>query len=89
MIYYQKKLFIHIPKTAGTSWREVLNQYAARPGVLNFMARRISQISPFVGQWIVYRWRTFEPHIPFSEAEILLPSEMLDACFKFCFVRNP
>jgi hypothetical protein len=91
MVYSKEKkfLFIHIPKTAGTSLREVLNQYAARPGVLNFMARRISRIFPVMGQGGLYRWRTFEPHVPFSEAEVFLPSEILNACFKFCFVRNP
>lgn len=91
MVYSRNKkfLFIHIPKTAGTSLREVLNRHAAGPGVGNFLARRIGWLFPALGQKMFYRWRTFEPHIHFSEAQGLLPPAELEACFKFCFVRNP
>jgi hypothetical protein len=91
MVYSRKKkfLFIHIPKTAGTSLREVLNRNAAGSGLLNFISRRITRWNPGLGQRFFYRWRTFEPHLHFSEAQDLLPSRELESCFKFCFVRNP
>ena len=69
--------------------REVLSRHAAGPGLLNFFSRRITRLHPGFGQRFFYRWRTYEPHIHFSEAEGLLPPCELESCFKFCFVRNP
>jgi hypothetical protein len=91
MVYSEKKkfVFIHIPKTAGTSLREVLNRHAAGPGLANFLSRRITRMSPALGRRMFYRWRTFEPHLRYSEVQDLLPAAELAACFKFCFVRNP
>jgi hypothetical protein len=81
----KKFLFIHVPKTAGTSIRTVLKPYrhknlyhlglfVSRP--LSFLAeRKLPRRLPFHGKAI--------------DAYERLPRDLFDELFKFAFVRNP
>lgn len=74
----KKFLFIHIPKTAGTSLRQVLDPYA----VTDFRA-----YSRGLEQYIAAK-RKFPPHFSYAGAAEALTVDLRNY-FKFTFVRNP
>lgn len=74
----KKFLFIHIPKTAGTSIKQVLQPY----GVTDYFG-----YSRGLEQYIQARGR-FPPHLSYVGAANLLTVD-LSSYYKFTFVRNP
>ena len=88
MIVSSKKkfIFIHIPKTAGTSLKIVLKKYGASKGILNFLVRRFHKngLAKFL-----YCLRTYDAHTSIKDLYKLIPTRCIQSYFKFCVVRNP
>ena len=76
-------LFIHVPRTGGTSIQEALEPFSTRvsTGRFNKMASKIG-----LRAW---NRRHFPVHTTFRSASKALPEEILQNFFKFAFVRNP
>ena len=77
-------LFVHIPKTAGTSIRASLRPYCVRTKK-SAPVKLLSKLG-LAPNW---RWEHFRIHTPLSVAEQRLPPELYDRLLKFAFVRNP
>jgi hypothetical protein len=82
-----KFIFLHIPKTAGTSVRNALLPYA-NPLETTLRARFVRKIAR---QFTPYRYVNFRnhPHWSLLKAQSILPNEMYANYLKFCFVRHP
>ncbi len=80
-----KFLFVHIPKTGGTSIRAALNRLRFRDPWfgLQFICSKISKLS---GHRLGCK---FPRHAKAIAAKEMLPREFFDSLFKFAFVRNP
>ncbi|NEN22748.1 sulfotransferase family protein [Cryomorpha ignava] len=91
MLYSKEKsfLFIHIPKTAGTSIRSVLAPYSGKSGVLNYIGRRLEKYPVFCFKTGLSIKRTYDSHTTYERLENILPQAELNRIFKFCVVRNP
>lgn len=71
-------VFVHIPKSAGTSIAAVLEKYC-RPSLLRRALNR-------AGLWKIPGHPLHSSALKIRE---LLRPDFFDACFKFAFVRNP
>jgi hypothetical protein len=71
-----KFIFIHIPKTAGTSIRSVLNKHAAQT---NKVMQKVHQKNKMIKS----------EHIGASDIKHILEGNLWKKYFKFAFVRNP
>ena len=91
MLYSKEKsfLFIHIPKTAGTSIRSVLAPYSGKSGVYNYIGRRLEKYPDFCFKTGLSIKRTYDSHTTYERLENLLPQKELKRIYKFCVVRNP
>ncbi|MFL9844952.1 sulfotransferase family 2 domain-containing protein [Flavobacterium rhizosphaerae] len=91
MIYSSSKnfLFIHVPKTAGTSIRSVLQPYGGHPGAINFIARRLEFFPNFCNVLGLNAIRTYDSHTTYKKVSEILSAKALDNAFKFAFVRHP
>tara|TARA_B100002049_G_C16079506_1_gene376548 strand:- start:2148 stop:2789 length:642 start_codon:yes stop_codon:yes gene_type:complete len=92
MIYSKTNnfLFIHIPKTAGTSIRQVLEPYGGKPGLKNFLARRNQNLIPVINKiFNLNAFRTYDAHTTYEDVLKILGEKELNSLYKFAFVRNP
>ncbi len=81
-------LFIHIPKTAGTSIRVSLSPYASHPETL-WENRLLSSIGIHVNHVGPWKRKRFRPHCCALDVQRNVPADVFDGLFKFVFVRNP
>lgn len=76
-------IFVHVPKTAGTSVKTALKPHALpRPPHWHSLLRRF-------GLPRDYRRYRFPIHVSLSLIERVVPPEVYRGYFKFAFVRNP
>ena len=77
-------IFIHVPKTAGTSIRNALAPYAlSRP------SGKIASLLKHINLPRDYRKFRFGTHCTLAKVEQKLPTEVFQNYKKIAFVRNP
>lgn len=89
LVSYDKKfLFLHNPKTAGTSFKNLLLPYSEKPELCweNRLLSRIGVNVNLVGPW---RRRRFRGHCTALDVKRSIPAAQFQGLFKFGFVRNP
>jgi len=80
-------LFIHVPKTAGTSIEHALQPLSDTPDQRR-ASRTLSRLGVPVA-WRPIRWRNGRKHTTALEMRHLFTRRVFDKYFKFAFVRNP
>lgn len=76
-------VFVHMPRTGGTSIRQILTPYSTQghSGRVNKLCSRLGLVP--------WNRRYFPIHTTLRQAETILPKPMYKEYFKFGFVRNP
>jgi len=89
LVSYDKQfLFIHIPKTAGTSITNSLDAHASHPELL-WENRLLAKVGIRVNQVGPWQRKRFRGHCSASDIQRHLPASVYQQLFKFAFVRNP
>ena len=76
-------MFVHVPRTGGSSARRVLEPCSTRPS-----RRRLNKLGSHLGV-VPWRRRYFAVHTTLAEAQSAIPREIYQRLFKFAIVRNP
>ena len=87
--YRNNFLFVHVPKTGGTSVRHALRKYRHNPDIF-----RINQTLACFGIEVNhfsrdFRKLKFRAHERADRIADVMPDEIFQRLFKFAFVRNP
>lgn len=81
-------LFVHVPKAAGTSVRNVLQPFSLDPRE-HWLNRALDRVGIHVNRWGPFPYLRFRIHDSIRVAQRHLPPEIFARLFKFAFVRNP
>jgi hypothetical protein len=82
--YSENFVFIHTPKTAGTSIDNALQEYAQAQD-----KSRLNKVRSALHLHKDYKKYFIRKHATISQIRSLLPADVFDSLFKFVFVRNP
>jgi hypothetical protein len=83
-----KFIFVHVPKTAGTSITAALQPYSDKPE--QSMYNQILSIIGINVNWYgPVKYRRGRKHITAAQIRKMLPDSVFIEYFKFAFVRNP
>lgn len=81
-------VFIHVPKTGGSSVCVALKPHVER--VDDYWANRwLASVGVHVNHLAPWKHKKFRPHVAASVVEAWLPIAVFAGLFKFAFVRNP
>ena len=86
--YKHRFLFIHTPKTGGTSIQRVLRPYADCPKP-NTANRLLGLFGIHANLFTPERERRFRKHVSAIQVQRQLSGNVYENLFKFAFVRNP
>ncbi len=81
-------IFIHIPKTAGSSVTRALAGFA-EPPVQAWVHGLLRQVGIHVNYFGPVQWKQFRTHSTAAVLKRHLPEQVYSDFFKFAFVRNP
>lgn len=80
-------IFVHNPKTGGTSIRRALTK-EIRPIEQSLLFKMIRRIGDFAYRYPFYDF-LHRPHTTLYQASLLLPKTIFSQYFKFGIIRNP
>lgn len=90
--YRHRFIFVHVPKTGGTSVSKALDAFSHDVSdVERLFAAICRRLGRRLGlRWESHRWLKFPTqHVTLEELKAAYPRKVFDISFKFAFVRNP
>ncbi|MEC7565587.1 MAG: sulfotransferase family 2 domain-containing protein [Planctomycetota bacterium] len=81
-------LFVHVPKTAGSSVTEALRPVCHQPEKV-WVNRVLAKIGIHVNWFGPLSWKSGRKHTTARQMQKMFPRSVFDGYFKFAFVRNP
>ena len=84
----QKFLFVHIPKSAGTSVTAALKEFSDQPEKI-WINRLLAKIGINVNWFGPFHWVRGRKHSTARQMKIMYSDSVFNDYYKFAFVRNP